>query len=47
MGCIYSKSSCIPAGSPKVHFPEPLTTIINNNNTELIPLKLLPLEQPF
>jgi hypothetical protein len=33
MGCIYSKSSCIPADSPKVHFPKPLTTIINNDNT--------------
>jgi hypothetical protein len=33
MGCIYSKSYCIPAGSPKVHFPEPLVTIINNDNT--------------
>ena len=44
MGCIYSKSSCIPIGSPKVHFPEPLTTIINNDNT-IYNIEPLPFEQ--
>ena len=33
MGCIYSKASCVPAGSPNVHFPEPLDTMIDNSNT--------------